>query len=432
MCGIAGIVSKNKKPFDFSTFCMLGIENDSRGGDSCGVFIDGRYEYGVNKEKLFCNYFQNSNLIYKTKASRIALVHCRKASVGKISEETAQPVIIKDKRGAVSFVVMHNGTIYNYKELAEKYIPNVDITGMTDSQVMAHIFYHSGYDALSEYHGGAVFCIVDYRYDRPRIFFFKGASKKNTYSKEIEEERPLYYCIDTIKKELVFSSLWLPIIVSRKNCKLFTPKENTLIEFVGASMRIIKEYPRTNCTQSKSVGKEVIPRYYDYSWDYYTSPYVSVDFDKNTYSHNGKYLHGRKFISKYGKLFKEETEDTAYEAYFYNGVLLRDKESFEFLTKIQEDKKMSIEDFYKKYWNVIRFLSYDKIFNSGGFYYEATSPNSSRMFTGTLDPITTTSSLAIVDGRRGRVTYNRDYEAAIKNFYKAKDDINFKEILKIC
>ena len=53
MCGIFGIINKVEAPFDYSTFCVLGINNDSRGGDSCGVFIDQEVEYGVDKEKLF-------------------------------------------------------------------------------------------------------------------------------------------------------------------------------------------------------------------------------------------------------------------------------------------------------------------------------------------------------------------------------------------
>ena len=41
MCGLFGLVGKHSRSFDYSTFCTLGIANDSRGGDSCGIFIDG-------------------------------------------------------------------------------------------------------------------------------------------------------------------------------------------------------------------------------------------------------------------------------------------------------------------------------------------------------------------------------------------------------
>ena len=108
MCGLAGIVSKMPRAFDYATFCTLGIANDARGGDSCGVFIDGKYEYGVDQNKFFSSYFLGSDLLYNTDRSSIALVHCRKASVGKINEQTAQPVIIKDAYDNVKYVLMHN------------------------------------------------------------------------------------------------------------------------------------------------------------------------------------------------------------------------------------------------------------------------------------------------------------------------------------
>ena len=129
MCGIAGILRTKKAKFDYQTFCTLGIANDSRGGDSCGVFIDGETEYGTFKEKYFQDFFQDSKVINAAidKKINISLVHCRKASVGVVSEKTAQPVVLRDKAGNVRFVLLHNGTIWNYEELAKKYIPNIDI-----------------------------------------------------------------------------------------------------------------------------------------------------------------------------------------------------------------------------------------------------------------------------------------------------------------
>lgn len=436
MCGIAGIVNKTKRPFDFSTFCILGIENDSRGGDSCGVFIDGKYEYGVNNDKLFGDFFQENELIYGTTSATIALLHCRKASVGKVSKETAQPVIIKDGLGTIKFVLMHNGTIHNYKELAEKYIPNIDITDMTDSQVMAHIFYYAGYDALSEYNGGAVFCIVDYRGYTPRTFFWKGSSRKTEYDKEAVEERPLWFVLDHLKRELVFSSLWLPLMAMRKGATLYTPTPNNLIEFVGNDVKIVKKYPRDKCTQNKKYESKKTPYVYDEGYwrgTNYCTNYISVDFDRNIYTYAGKPLHGRYFLNKYGKILEKDNLETAYDAHFYNGVLLKDKESYELLDKLQEKLKLSTEEFFKRYWNVVRYISYDGIYNNAGFYYVATSPMASTPFTGKLEPITTTTCLTINDGKRGVMTYStRNHEDTIKKYSKAKSEVNFKEIKKVC
>lgn len=94
MCGIFGMISRKTKPFNKRAFCTMGVRNDSRGGDSCGIFIDGLVEYGVDKKKLFINFFRESPLLAHTTECRIALGHCRKASVGKVSVETAQPVVL--------------------------------------------------------------------------------------------------------------------------------------------------------------------------------------------------------------------------------------------------------------------------------------------------------------------------------------------------
>ena len=71
MCGIFGIINRRPKKFDYKTFCTLGVVNDSRGGDSCGVFIDGKVEYGVSKEKLFTDFFYGSKLINEKRDSDI-------------------------------------------------------------------------------------------------------------------------------------------------------------------------------------------------------------------------------------------------------------------------------------------------------------------------------------------------------------------------
>ena len=103
MCGIFGIITPKPRKFDLRAFCVLGVNNDSRGGDSCGVFIDKKYEYGVNEFKFFYNFFPRSKVLNSVTKCQVALGHCRKASVGAINAATAQPVVIKDGNGAVSY-----------------------------------------------------------------------------------------------------------------------------------------------------------------------------------------------------------------------------------------------------------------------------------------------------------------------------------------
>lgn len=436
MCGIAGIINKMPRAFDYSAFCVLGIANDSRGGDSCGVFIDGKYEYGVDKNKYFSNYFLGSDLLYNTDRASIALVHCRKASVGAVSEKTAQPVIIKDDYGNVEYVLMHNGTIHNYKELAEKYIPDIDITGMTDSQVMAHIFYHVGYEPLNEYNGGAVFAIVDYRGYSPKVMLFKGASKKTKYAKEIEEERPLYYCINKLKRELVFSSIGLHLVALRKECDTYSLKENTLFEFNGKGLSVVKYYSRENAFQQKEYT-------YDYGKSYRggvlplvgpagDDAFITINHETNTYSFREKPLHGKAYLTNYGRVenYSRKTPKN-YEMYFFCGVALKNSYCFRFLSALRKDSRLSDADFFRKFEPVIRYLSVDEVYKKDDHWYKCVSPTGSALFTGVLSPLCSVSTGNFVSGIKVSSSYGGSYDNLAKIASK-KYDINFKAVKEEC
>lgn len=450
MCGIAGIINKTPRTFDYATFCTLGISNDARGGDSCGVFIDGKYEYGVDKNKFFSSYFQNSDLLLETQKSSVALVHCRKASVGTISEKTAQPVVITDEKGKVEFVVIHNGTIYNYEQLAKKYIPNIDIKGMTDSQVMTRIFYYCGYEVLNEYNGGAVFVIVDYRNGSPRTLIFRGASKKYDYSKEIEAERPLYFCIDKVKRELVFSSIWMYLMALRKDLVTYAVRTNELLEFNGTGLVTIAKYSREKMKQSKEVVTGTYPAYPAYSAyggkyagysefhedDWFNSDtyntydnYVCVDLLNNLYSYRGKRIHGKLAINNYGRV-GGKTSDTC-DIWFFNGVALKNKSCFNFLTSYRTETKLSDREFFHKFETVIRYLSIDQVYPSGGSWYKAVYPNAVTLFTGVWQPLTSVTTISYNNGKRVGTIYKGSY-GSIKSKINDKLELNFKAIREEC
>ena len=153
MCGLFGYISKNPKKFNWDKFNILGFENDSRGGDSIGRVINNNVERWVNDKStktLYRDYvvrFKNPDI----KNIKIALGHTRKASVGKASIDLAQPVVlpVNLENGDVgSFIMIHNGTLYNHEELAEKY--NVSHKDVSDSMVLAEIIRDHGFSLLSE------------------------------------------------------------------------------------------------------------------------------------------------------------------------------------------------------------------------------------------------------------------------------------------
>lgn len=447
MCGIFGIINRRPKKFDYKTFCTLGVVNDSRGGDSCGVFIDGKVEYGVSKEKLFTDFFYGSKLINEKRDSdiSIALGHCRKASVGVISEKTAQPVVLKDKDGNIRFVMVHNGTIYNYQELAKKYLGNVDITGLTDSQVMARIFYYKGYDVLSEYIGGSVFVITDYRQPEPQTLMFKGSSKMYSYSKGPTEERPLFLTIN--EGNVVFSSIEIYLYTLCPGLPVYTLSANTLCQVGNGDddkVTIIKQYPRTNATQSRPIETVSVPGYSKTSSGSTQSTsstagsnfssYLMENAETNRYSLKSALPHGRFVVTNVGRVLGKDENNKyskSYEIYFFSGIALRGGlKSFNALTYLQKKTGLKSGEFAKKFENVVRYYSIDRLFWKGDKLMKAVNFFECVEYTGKFQMIGTTKTREFRNGSDARITeYTGSYD---KPFEKLSESIECNNLNKIC
>jgi len=451
-CGIFGIINTKKNlPFDYSTYCILGIANDLRGGDSCGVFIDGNYDWGAYQEKYFADYLYTSKVLKDAKNQEVsvAIGHCRKASpgMGPLDKEHAQPVVITDKDGKVKFVMVHNGTIYNYEELAKKYIPQVDIKGLTDSQVMARIFYYSGYQALSEYYGGSVFFIVDYRQKDHPAFIFQGQSKEHSYDTEVKLERPFYF---TQSKDgaFKFSSIQLHLDVMFPDDTTYIIQPNTLCKLTARGLHIVKQYPRDKVMQTRPVTTTTYSSYPYYSgaattqaakttkatnnWltdergiittskteikttsttgSSSTSGYMDSIRHKNGLYYEmktDKLLHDRIYLSDWGGLYGSLNSSInglkIQEMYFFYGIpldLAFGKKYFSYLDRIQKNSGLSPDEFVKLYQNQIRYLSADRVYHSEKLnsFVEAVNLKDSALFTGDKHTIGCNSSESVENG----------------------------------
>jgi hypothetical protein len=431
MCGLWGIVSKEPRKFDYQTYCTLGINNDSRGGDSCGIFIDGHVEYGAKKEnKFFEDFFLNCEFLNNLQESTIAFGHCRKASVGVINESTAQPVVLYNKDNKVDYVLMHNGTISNYKELAAKYIPKIDIKGLTDSQVMALIFYNVGYDPLEEYIGKAVFAIIDYRLPEPEVLLFKGASRQTKYTVIEVDERPLFFTIRD--GQLIFSSLCSYMFAIRSNLKVYELNTNCLCRYNGSDLEVIREIDRSKVTQEKSWNTVIsnVNNIYDDYYNVCNCNFLEADPNFNIYSIKCTPCQGKIIVSEWG-MINTRLEKNSREMYFWNGVLLKNSACFNFLASIFKKSKLSQVEFNERYANVIRFLSIDGIYEEDGLYYKATSPLNSELFTGEFQMVSSASSNCVKDGKISFVTYGKTCRI---DFSKLDSlvGLTFKEINEQC
>lgn len=446
MCGIFGTINANKpKRFRYTAFAGLGIINDSRGGDSCGIFIDGKYEYGVYTKKFFKDFMLESKLLeeFRGQEVSVAIGHCRKASVGATTEANAQPVILKDENGNPEFVLIHNGTIKNYEELAKKYIPNIETKDMTDSQIMARIFYHKGYQVLSEYYGGSVFFIVDYRKGTPECRFFQGYSKNTEYTKDQTQERPFYFAYRD--GTFIFSSIYEMLAAACPGADIWEPAANTLYCYTSKGLVSEKEYPRDNVAQTlpyskttttygksttsyaaannKSIAEKIEDRKQASSSSVVTTPSTSTstntvssisknndeklpkdvkdqvrsnsdligkrlvyDYQTSRYLVEGKPLHGVYCLSSYGTIVDEDSYQSKNTVWFFSGIPFLNKGQYFYdrFRAICLDFKISPSEFVEKYPTVIRWYSSDRIFRDPltNILVVATSPKERTPYTG--------------------------------------------------
>ena len=293
MCGIWSYSGNNFNKYKFN---ILGLFNDSRGGDSCGVFIGNKDKkqlaYGSDKTKLYADFIA-SGVELDFNNVNFALGHCRKASVGGIGHAQAQPVVIKDNDGKAVFVMIHNGTLINYKTLADKY--NVDyLHRETDSQIFAKVIWRAGYDVLGEYDGAGAFIFWDSRDGDDSIKFFKGASLYYDGDPEIYVERPLYL----LKND---KSMWISSIesslkfINDQEYKVEDVECNTLYTVVSGSIIGEESISRAGrqqlaVLQYKPKVKSTSVAPWDYnrnSWDGYWGTYDN-DYNYNKYNYGDK------------------------------------------------------------------------------------------------------------------------------------------------
>lgn len=327
MCGIAGIISTEKTTFNVNDFNILGTLNDERGGDSCGIFIDGQVEYGIGNRNLFRNF--TLDVDYPESAS-IALLHCRKASPGyPVTLEQAQPIVIK-RNDKIEFVLMHNGTISNIRELASKYLQKIDTWSMSDSQILAEIIYKCGYNVLTEYTGCAVLVMVDYRSGTPKVFAFKGSSCYN--EGKTKSERPLVYMVNDGK--FYFSSMYSALYCINHKDTIYEFPVNQLCQIKNNKIYLVKEIDRTKLRKDTYNIRTI----YQESSIGYVNDNLYYNQPTGTYMLNGTPAHGEYVAYPSGYLVYKPYGSTNYghTFYFFHGRLLYNKESYEFLKNIDD------------------------------------------------------------------------------------------------
>ena len=305
MCGIFGYAGKSYKQFNKLKFDILGIYNDSRGGDSCGVSTDGEIYYGASiGMKHYKDFLVEKNYLPPTKFP-VVIGHTRKSSHGIVNENNAHPFGfgLNEEFDSYEFIGVHNGTLYNHDDLAKENNIEVNIyntlhlgnkqfvRSKIDSEILLECIYRTkSFKVLSEYTGGAALLFTDTTKSNV-LYAFHGASA--TYSGgKIEEERPLFYYREN-KNSLYISSLAESLIAigGVLNETIFEFDCNVVYKITNGD---IDNAEKINISRNKAFQRKI------YNHNNYTTDKI--------YGYNGNNLF-TNFNTKKGKKEKEVLEN---------------------------------------------------------------------------------------------------------------------------
>ena len=201
MCGIFAYQSKNIDKTNWkeviANFKILGLYNDTRGGDNIGFYVNNKiYKNKTYLEKTTKTYLEKNNDLFNfdKPVTSLLLGHSRKGSVGGKDLNNAHPFEIEIENDTL--IGVHNGTIKNWKDLLKQYnLENNKIT--VDSEAIFTILANNknDYSVFEKYDGAGTF-IWFYESDPSTLYLFKGASKVYKTSISVTEERPLFYYED--------------------------------------------------------------------------------------------------------------------------------------------------------------------------------------------------------------------------------------------
>ena len=270
MCGIFAWAGKSINTFDKAKFDILGIYNDSRGGDSCGVTTDGEIYYGIGTSKHYYDFLVNSDYLKPVQVP-VVFGHTRKSSVGQINANNAHPFGFGNYNQGFEFAGVHNGTLLNHKEIAvefeiedtvykesEQFGTKIYDRTKIDSEIFLEALYKTkSYKVLSQYNGGAAIIFQDLKH--PNIVYaYHGASKlvNTDVDEKVFEERPLFYYRQN-KNNVYISSLDEPLqaIGGELNVSIHEFDHNTVYVIkdgdIDRAMKI--KIARKDCYQKKGI-----------------------------------------------------------------------------------------------------------------------------------------------------------------------------------
>lgn len=181
MCGMMSVIPNGDKisTENLNAYLrILGYAQDKRGGDGSGIFYITDQEAYIAKnynEPVIGQLPTTVDVTLKKlikdekpdlKGLSILLAHSRKTTIGINSEENTQPIVNNH------IVLIHNGTVTNWEQLAKKY----KLAVSSDSNLFAaYLAEHENYSILEEYEGTASLIWIDMT-NPQLVYFFAGKS----------------------------------------------------------------------------------------------------------------------------------------------------------------------------------------------------------------------------------------------------------------
>lgn len=117
-CGVFGIFSRGEvEDVVASTFYAL-YALQHRGQESCGIAVNDDGVLSVRKGVGLVNEVFTPPVLESMPRGRMAVGHCRYATTGSRSEQNAQPLILRHRKG--NLAIAHNGNLTNADQLREE------------------------------------------------------------------------------------------------------------------------------------------------------------------------------------------------------------------------------------------------------------------------------------------------------------------------
>ena len=375
-CGLFSY--SGKSPVNWDKLKILGVINLERGKHSCGLSINKDVVIGhandtdenndKNNTSEFPNFAASYHFSYpENSITNTVIGHTRKATVGAHSVNNAHPFKF-DKKGDIientsnkeaNFIGAHNGSLKNWKDLANSYHINLSKHDI-DSKVLIAGVVKKQLKILNDYQGAAALTITDVN-DPNSIWVYRGESKSHENAKNLTKERPLYY-VTTDDEGVYFSSIEdsLRIIQEPTWGEVKELPANELTYFKNGkiqSSKTLKVKRAIQKTFTSTIGFThkptiVLPkdskmiRFRDCMSPTHSGAILNLQYKNRVYFQKGRYYYnnvlvdGKKYIDENtGEIISKEEFEKFYEDkdlgefFFFNGTRVANQEAMENVRK---------------------------------------------------------------------------------------------------